>query len=113
MFFRVTAMMVDLRSGGPVVPGPGGDRRLEPDVFLEHVALRRERGAGAADALEIVLARPVALLDRRSRITGRLALAPGARERNRRAREDQALGLAADRGVPERPPGVASERHGD
>src|SRR5207245_1405514 len=90
-------------SSGPVVPRPCRERDLELDVFLEHIALARELGAGAPHAGEILVARRVALLDRRPRVVGRLALAPGAGEGNRRAREDQPLALAADLGMPERP----------
>src|SRR5438309_992568 len=69
--------------------------------------------AGAADSLEIIFARPVALLDRGSRIAGGLALEPSARERNRRSGEDQTLSLAADRRMPEGPSRMGAERHGD
>src|SRR5258706_11374365 len=100
-------------SGGPVIPRA----RREPDgqlhVVVEHEALRDEGLAGAADALEIVVARAVALLDGRARVAARFALATGAGEWNGRAGEDQALGLAADRRVPEGPSGGGAERHRD
>ena len=75
--------------------------RREPDgqldVLVEHEALRDEGLAGAADALEIVVARAIALLDGRARVAARFALTTGAGERNGRAGEDQALAELAER----------------
>src|SRR5438309_3703653 len=100
-------------SGGPVIPRSRGERDRELDVAVEQIALGRERGGGTADALQIVVAGPVALRDGRTWITTRLALAARASERNRRARGDQTLGLTADRGRPQGPSRMGAEWDGD
>src|SRR5262249_56368790 len=74
----------EFRDGGssrPVIPRARRERHRQLDVLFEHVALGDEGAAGLADALEIVVARPVALLDGCARIAGGFALAAGARAR--------------------------------
>src|SRR5947208_16640059 len=90
-------------SGGPVIPGARRERHRKLDVLLEHEALCDERCAGAPDSLQIVGARPVALLDRLARAAGRFALPAGSRARNGPAGERRAPRVAADRGVPGAP----------
>src|SRR5437867_4826456 len=100
-------------SAGPVVPRPRRERDRELDVLVEEITLGRERGGGSTDALEIVVARSVALLDGEPRVAYCCALTASARKRNGRSAEDQTLGLAADRGMPERPSRMGAERYGD
>src|SRR5213593_2742974 len=76
---------------GEPVPQSAGRCDTDVDVLAQQVALGHQRHGGGAHAAEILLARVVALLDRWPRIALRLALAPGARERERGAGERQSL----------------------
>src|SRR5262245_63672310 len=95
-----------ISNAGQPVPEPPGGLQAHLDVLLEQVTVGHQNDRGRAHTGQVLLARTVALLDRRPRISALLARAPRAGERQRRAGERQPLLGAAGLWMAEVPAGA-------